>query len=240
MKEPCLAENPLLPHRKLSELYLLMLRCRDLERKRRVAKSGSREAFLAAATMQLLPGDLLSSETSDDTAEILAPVGKSGKIAGSLQTEIPSRLTVCAGAARGMTAAATDGLVLTMTRAGTVEPGWREALGWAHSDVLPLIFLCEDAANGGKGRSSETLTWSAMEAFAKKLRLPVLAVDGEDAVAVYRVMQECVIRARTGCGPAVIWAVTSPRTKTLQRSQQPISRLQSYLKVRNIPLPKRT
>jgi hypothetical protein len=239
-----LSENPLLPHRKLSELYLLMLRCRDLERKRRVVKSGPREAYLAATTMQLQPGDLLCGEANDATADILAPVGKSGKIPGSLHTDIPSRLTVCAGAARGMTAAATDGLVLAFTRAGVVEPGWREALAWAHKDMLPLVFLCEDAANGGKGKSGDILTWSAMEALAKKLRLPVLAVDGEDAVAVYRVMQESVIRARTGCGPAIIWAVTSPhadsKAKMTSRSQQPISRLQSYLKVRKIPLPKRT
>jgi pyruvate dehydrogenase E1 component alpha subunit len=238
-----LSENPLLPHRKLSELYLLMLRCRDLERKRKPAqtgvKSGPREAYLAATTMQLLPGDLLCHEAGDESAEILSPVGKTGTLQGSLHTSVKSRLTVCAGAARGMTASASDGLVLAMTRAGMAEPGWQEALLWAHNDLLPLIFLCEDSANGGKGKNADILTWAAMETFTRKNRIAITAVDGEDAVAVYRVMQESVIRARTGCGPAVIWAVTSPKTKTLPPNQQPVARMQSYLRVRKINLPKR-
>ena len=235
-----MSENPLLPHRKLSELYLLMLRCRDLERRRRVAKSGTREAFLAAATMQLLPGDLLCGEADDSTAETLAPVGKTGKTPGSLLTDIKSRLTICAGAARGMTASATDGLVLALTRAGAPETGWQETVTWAHNEKLPLVVLCEDAVNGGSSKSRDVLTWAAMDTFARKLRLAILAVDGEDAVAVYRVMQESVIRARTGGGPAVIWAVTSPKAKTLTRNQQPIARMQSYLRVRKIALPKRS
>ncbi|WP_263377656.1 thiamine pyrophosphate-dependent dehydrogenase E1 component subunit alpha [Granulicella paludicola] len=234
-----MSENPLLPHRKLSELYLQMLRCRDLERKHKAAKRGPREAFLAATTMQLLPGDLLSHEADDESAEILSPVGKSGKLAGSLHTSVKSRLAVCAGAARGMTASATNALVLAITRAGVAAPGWQEALLWAHNDLLPLIFLCEDSANGGKGKTADALTWSAMETFTRKNRIAITAVDGEDAVAVYRVMQESVIRARTGCGPAVIWAVTSPKTKSAPASQQPVAKLQSYLRVRKIALPKR-
>jgi pyruvate dehydrogenase E1 component alpha subunit len=234
-----LSENPLLPHRKLSELYLQMLRCRDLERRQKAPKRGPREAFLAATTMQLLPGDLLCHETDDESAEILSPVGKSGKLLGSLPTTVQSRFAVCAGVARGITASAADGLVLAMTRAGATEPGWQEALLWSHNELLPLILLCEDSANGGKGKKVDTLTWAAMETFTRKNRIAITAVDGEDAVAVYRVMQESVIRARTGCGPAVIWAVTSPKTKALPTSQQPVARLQSYLRVRKIALPKR-
>jgi hypothetical protein len=64
----------------------------------------------------------------------------------------------------------------------------------------------------------------------------VVSVDGEDAVAVYRVMQECVVRTRVIGGPAVIWALSTPATAPLTRAQQPIARLRSYMAARNIKL----
>lgn len=235
-------ENPLLPHRKLSELYLLMLRCLELERsaaRRKAARGGAREALLAATTMQLMPGDLLCSEPGDTTLEELAPKGKDPKVPGLLAAIRDARLAASAAAARGLTAAGSHGLVLAYVRAGEVEAGWAEALAWAYEQRVPLVVVCEDAVNGGAGKRAGVVSWPAMQAFAKKLRLPILAVDGADAVAVYRVMQESVIRARHNDGPAVIWAVTSPRDAKMPRSQQPLGRLQSYLRVRSIPLPKR-
>jgi hypothetical protein len=234
-----LPENPLLPHRKLSELYALTLRCRDMERKARSAKGGAREALLAATAMQLQPGDLLSADTmSDALTDALAPLGKTAKLSGVLATQAEARLTACAGAARGMVASTANGLVLAYTSAGSLEHGWQDALTFSQEEQLPLILACEDATGVRKAKK-DSLNWSAMEAFAKKLKLPTLVVDGEDAVAVYRVMQESVIRARYGGGPAIIWAITSPRHKPLSPSQQPLGRLKSYMKVRSIPLPKR-
>jgi len=51
-------------------------------------------------------------------------------------------------------------------------------------------------------------------------------------------MQESVLRARQGGGPAVLWAVMTP-TKSLAAmpaSSQPIARLRSYLSARKISL----
>ena len=239
-----MSENPLLPHRKLSELYLRVLHCRELERelaRQRGAarKFGAREALLAATSIQMMPGDLLCGETGDTSAEELAPLGKDGKTPGVLNASPGARLITCAGAARGITASIGGGLVLAYTRAGSVEPGWTEALAWANEQRVPLIVVCEDFANGGtSGKAKpDTLSWPAMQTLAKKLRLPILAVDGADAVAVYRVMQESVIRARHNDGPAIIWAVTSPKSTKLLPSKQPLGRLKSYLRTRSIPLP---
>jgi pyruvate dehydrogenase E1 component alpha subunit len=241
-----LSENPLLPHRKLKELYLLMLRCRQLDRKQSAkAKSGAREALLAATAIHLLPGDLLCGTANDAAAEELAPVGKTGKVPGYVDAQIESRLPICAALARGLQAAGTDGVVLTYTAADTKEPGWMNSLSWAQEAELPLILVCADATGGAKPKGTgkkaeERLTWVAVEAFARKVRVPILAVDGDDAVAVYRCMQESVIRARNGCGPAILWAVTSSPKTVVPRSRQPLARLESYLKVRNIQLPKRS
>lgn len=239
-----MSENPLLPHRKLSELYLRTLRCRELERElarqRGAAKKfGAREALLAATSIQLSPGDLLCGEADDISVEELAPLGKDGKTPGLVKATPNIRLATCAGAALGVMASAGGGLVLAYTRAGSIQPGWTEALAWANEQQVPLIVVCEDSANGGaQGKAKpDTLSWPAMQTLSKKLRLPILAVDGADAVAVYRVMQESVIRVRHNDGPAVIWAVTSPKSTKLTPSQQPLGRLKTYLKTRHIPLP---
>ena len=237
-------ENPLLPHRKLRELHALMLRCRDLERKQR-SRGPAREALLAATTIHLLPGDLLSASPDDLVAALLAPEPRKAGNGGSL-IAVPSRsmrLPLCAAAARGLQASATEGLVLAFAEAGAAEPGWQQALEWAQQSQLPLLLTCADAT-GGRSRSTKlgsepALNFSTISKFAKRLRLPVLTVDGEDAVAVYRVMQESVLRARLGGGPAVLWAVMTPvsgSSAKLPRASQPIVRLEKYLAARDISL----
>ncbi len=241
-------ENPLLPHRKLRELHTLMLRTRDLERKQKATTA--REALLAATTMQLLPGDLLSARTGDLTAAQLAPAGKKHnptdkkpRTTGALPpiANIPTRLALCAAAAKALQAAGTDGVVLSFTHHAAAEPGWLPALEWAQSAQLPLILACTDPTAGlptssKKTRPAEpTLDFATLNRLAARTKLAVLTVDGEDAVAVYRVMQESVLRARLGGGPAVIWAMMSPTTAKPKRSHQPIPRLEAYLAARKIP-----
>ncbi len=221
-----------------------MMRCRELERKDK-SRSSAREALLAATAIHLLPGDLLSATVPDLAAGQLAPEGKKPSKGGTLVTPagLSERLGVGAAAARGLQAAGTDGLVLSFAQAGSVESGWQEALDWAQQSQLPLILACADATGGvpsqSAKRSEPTMDYASMSRFAKRIKLPILTVDGEDAVAVYRVMQESVLRARFGGGPAVLWAVMTPLTAASPRpprSSQPIVRLESYMKARNIPL----
>ncbi len=247
-------ENPLLPHRKLRELYTLMQHCRDLDAQaiKATPKTSrkplpAREAILAATTIHLLPGDLLSAELADDTIPQLAPAPKTKKAPIGLFT-VPApqpRLPLCAAAARAIQASDSEALLLAFVNAGTPNPGWTYALEWAQQAQLPFLLTCIDASGGSSKllrspKSDEpALNLPTITAFARKLKLPVLPVDGEDAVALYRVMQESALRARLGGGPAVIWALTTPPgAKPLPRSLQPISRLQKYMATRNISLPR--
>jgi len=238
-----LSENPLLPHSKLRELHALMVRCRSLERKQ-PSRGSIREALLAATLIHLLPGDLLSGDAGNRVLEALAPEGKHQSPAGSLigGDFLGGRLLICAAAARGLQAAGGDGVLLAFARAGGSERGWMEALEWAQQSQLPLLLACSDATNGAASGSRKSadpaIDFSSMSRFARRHHLPVLTVDGEDAVAVYRVMQESVLRARQGGGPSVLWAVMTPGRSlaTLPRSSQPISRLRSYLAARKISL----
>lgn len=236
-----MSENPLLPHRKLRELSALMHRARALDRKQK--SDTMREALLAATLMQLLPGDLLSAADGDATAGSLAPPAKKpgcGSAIGGLAIE--ARLPLSAAAARGLQAAGAEGLVLALTNAGTPEPGWIPALEWAQQAQLPLILACADATNGGRTRLGKqrepVLDFVSMSRLAKRIKIPVLTVDGEDAVAVYRVMQETVLRARQSGGPAVLWAVMTPARSitNLPASSQPLARLRSYMAARKISL----
>ena len=117
-----------------------------------------------------------------------------------------------------------------------------ESLEWAHSSELPMILACSDATNGAASSSrkgaEQAVDFSSMSRFARRNHLPVLTVDGEDAVAVYRVMQESVSRARQAGGPSVLWAVMTPAraVATMPRSSQPIARLRNYLAARKISL----
>jgi hypothetical protein len=240
-----LSENPLLPHSKLRELHDLMQRCHTLERKQ---KSGAaREALLAATAIHLLPGDLLSAAAGDMTAGQMAPAAKKPNVGSAVGGgAIDARLSLCAAAARGLQAAGVDGLVLAFAQAGGVEPGWMAALEWAQQSQLPLLVACADTTGGkptsrdrrGGKRAEPALNYANMSRFAKRMKLPVLTVDGEDAVAVYRVMQESVLRARMGGGPAVLWAVMTPKESIakMPRSNQPIARLRQYMAVRRISL----
>lgn len=236
-----MSENPLLPHSKLRELHALMQRCRTLERKQ--SNGLAREALLAATTLQLLPGDLLSATAGDLTAGQLAPVTRKAGTEGGVVRAVgfEARLPLCAAAAKGLQASGSECLVLALARAGAAEPEWVAALQWAQTAQLPLILTVADATGGKPARKTKghvALEYSTMTRVAKRLQLPVLTVDGEDAVAVYRVMQESVRRARMGGGPAVLWAVMTSADKagTMPRSQHPMVRLQAYMAARKIRL----
>lgn len=253
-----LAENPLLPNAELRALLELTRSCANLDalaaRKsarlagragtRPFTVPGPREALLAGTAMQLRTGDLLVNEPGDATALALALTPKRpAPTATAIPEVLPAsaHLQCSVAMAAALRATGSDGLVLQYARAGSPQHSWAEALAWAQQLLLPWILVCADA-RGAKAFSSSTpakkefLTWTNVHGTAAKLQLPILTVDGEDAVAVYRVMQESVLRARAGGGPAILWAML-PSAKNLalrSRAEKPVGRLERYLKARKI------
>lgn len=229
-----MADNPLLPQQRLRELHALMQRVRKLER--RQPHGMTREALLASVVLHLGTGDLLSGPGDDRVIRELAPTSSTPSANNDLPASL--RLPLCAGAARGMQAAGTDRLTVAIAHAGFSEPGWADALTWAQRDQLPFLLVCADprpapaAPRARSVRRKDPLTWTAVTQLAHKIKLPVFPVDGLDAVAVYRVMQESSARARTHGGPAVLWAVLG--TGRLPLREQPLSRLQAYMAARGI------
>jgi TPP-dependent pyruvate/acetoin dehydrogenase alpha subunit len=231
-----LADNPLLPQDRLRELHALMQRIRTMDRRR---TSVAREALLAAALSHLSAGDLVSAAADDRTLGALAPKSAAGETAHDVPQSL--RIPLCAGAARGMQTAGTDRLAVAFLDAGAQESGWEDALRWAHRDRLPfLLIVADNGRSAGRRRSNNSsrratsLLWPELTKLGRSLHLPHFPVDGEDAVAVYRVMQETSARARSGGGPSVLWAMLS--AERLSPRQQPLKRLEAYMAARKIRL----
>lgn len=227
-----MADNPLLPQNRLRELHALMQRIRAVDRRRSKA---AREALLASTLIHLSDGDLVSGNSDDRTLRELAPKSSAGKDAHDVPLSL--RIPLCAGAARGMRTAGTDRLAVAITDAGSAQPGWADALRWAHRDRLPfLLIVADDGRNSSRRQASRAtpLQWPDLTKLSQSIHLPHFPIDGEDAVAVYRVMQETSARARSGGGPSVLWAMLS--SQRLSARQQPINRLEEYMAARGIRL----
>lgn len=228
-----LADNPLLPQTRLRELHALIGRVRTLDRRR---GWGAREALVAATVIHLSGGDLVSGVAGDRTLGDIAPKSRAGEEAHELPANL--RLPLCAGAARGMQTAGTDRLAVCFADAGTAEAGWSDALRWAHRDRLPLLLVVADEGTRANrktpARNGPALSWTELTKLARGMHLPHFPVDGEDAVAVYRVVQETAARARSGGGPSVIWGMLSAERPAA--GQQPLRRLEQYMAGRGIRL----
>lgn len=253
-----MAENPLLPNAELQALLALTRHCITLDktarrqaasrkpRARAVAPLPFREAFLAGSAVQLRPGDLLVGEPGDATTAKLGPAAEDSNetpptILPNLRPDTP-RLLLAAAFAAALRAAGTEAIVLAFARQSAAEPGWNEALAWAQERQLPLILACADPRGPNAFRddpraSKAALSWQTVSRAAKRLQLPVLTLDGEDAVAMYRSTQESILRARAGGGPAILWAMLPDLKSAVPRppSAQPLRRLQQYLRARKIP-----
>ncbi len=228
-----MADNPLLPQARLRELHALMHRIRTTDRRR---STSAREALLAATLIHLSTGDLVSGRADDATLRALAPKSNAGDDAHDVPQSL--RIPLCAGVARGMQTAGTDRIAVAFTDAGAPETGWADAVRWAHRDRLPFLLIVADNGNGsarkGSSRNAPPLLWPELTKLAHSIHLPHFPVDGEDAVAVYRVVQETSARARSGGGPSVIWAMLS--AERLASRQQPLKRLDAYMALRGISL----
>jgi acetoin:2,6-dichlorophenolindophenol oxidoreductase subunit alpha len=95
-----------------------------------------------------------------------------------------------------------------------VQPGeapaalWTRALGFAAQHDLPIVFVVLPPARIERGGGpARPVTLSPVLAIAHRNTVPGIAVDANDPVALYRVAQESITRARAGGGAALIECV---------------------------------
>jgi TPP-dependent pyruvate/acetoin dehydrogenase alpha subunit len=112
-----------------------------------------------------------------------------------------------------------------------------DAMAFAATQKLPMVCLVE---SGFDSRLELPGQPSGPYVGADPAFYPNIPVDGSDAVAVYRVTQEAVRRAREGHGPAVIECITSRASATEHLSgkdqtvqhvaQDPLMFMKQYLR----------
>ncbi len=215
-------ENPLVPHAVLQQMYAGMKALRALEPNAAALAAGGHslrgeEACRASSLLSLGAGDLVSDvpgsavRTQRRGAAVLETMAPGVLLLPSIAAAI-ERLSLAVGAASALRVQGESRLVLLYARAGEVSPAvWKQSFGTAGRRELPIIFLVLPRA--GKQRSDR------ISDRAQNWGVPGMPVDAADAVALYRVMQESVLRARGGDGPALIecvsWQPAGAATQTV-------------------------
>jgi 2-oxoisovalerate dehydrogenase E1 component len=121
---------------------------------------------------------------------------------------VAAGLPIAVGAATAAQLRAEGGVVAAFFGDGAPAQGaFHEALNLAAVWHLPVIFFCE---NNGYAEFSPASTQhgASLELRAAGYGIPYVSVDGNDVVATAATMDEVVLVARSGGGPAVVEAAT--------------------------------
>ncbi|HEX3435127.1 MAG TPA: thiamine pyrophosphate-dependent enzyme [Pseudacidobacterium sp.] len=219
----------LISDEKLRQLYSTMLKYRILETHARTIVRGlpslrGHEAAVAGAAIDLRRGDAIFS--ADGTAgsylqgsELSVVFERLHKRAQTKKKfEIPglaSQVAIATGSVLASSRKQSAGITLALLTDSAVQlDSARESLTFAGASKLPIIYLRVAPASG--------------EDFPPSLDLPLIPVDANDVVAVYRVAYECILRARQGGGPSVI------ECRTFTTKRDPIRSMEQYLSVKGL------
>lgn len=103
-----------------------------------------------------------------------------------------------------------------------------DALLLAGEKRLPIIFVTESKVKKGMSSTALRKLDDEMNATAAQCGFPAIPVDGCDAVAVFRVAQEAISRARKGGGPTLI------DCKVWHGATDAIAHIEAYMNKRGI------
>jgi TPP-dependent pyruvate/acetoin dehydrogenase alpha subunit len=184
----------LISRQKLLALYSAMLRCRSIaeqlgSRMKKVNSVLGHEAAAVGAAIDLLPHDTVVAGLWPDAA--LQAINPTVSIASSIS--VASRSTPADESGCRIT-------VLFSNSRRSWHSSWFKALALAAGRNLPFLFVSLSAPDAHQGiDGAEVLPMRS-----KGYSLPLIAVDGNDVVAVYRVASEAIAHARKGHGPTLI------------------------------------
>ena len=115
---------------------------------------------------------------------------------------LPSNAHMAMGAALA-SKARKNGQITVVFANGDADESWSEALEIAGAHGLPIIFVKQESS-GRNGRSAKRGTQAKNASSSESATFPRIPVDRNDVVAVHRVANEAIARARQGRGPTVI------------------------------------
>jgi TPP-dependent pyruvate/acetoin dehydrogenase alpha subunit len=233
----------------LRRLYASMLRCRMLsERAQHLAATASagefaigHEAIVAGATLELGSEDMLVASPGNLGAQIMRgtqwsdavrqngdQVGVATAGTGVLGSFDPFNLGT--GIALAHRLEKTHNVVVALSADGTPSPDrCHEAMKFAGVHKLPIIYVLRGGSVFGTGAATGTPALEEISFMARDCGLPAVIVDGNDAVAMWRVTQESVHRARNGAGPTLIECETR-----LTQYEDPLTHMEHYMRKRGV------
>lgn len=217
------------------------------------------EAMEVGATVGLLPDDVISPSSRETTAHIMRgrPLGQvfaqylvRKRGAKQQPSQVPAvlpdletQLSIATGLALACKMQKSTSVVMALSGGGAeaLKSG-DHALRFAGANRLPVIFVVE---NNSWRESS-----AAFDDFfirSREYGFPVITVDGNDAVAVYRVCHEARERARQGYGPTLVecqtyhWYARANGLAQLGEEEiwewarrEPVQAMEHYLRKRNL------
>ena len=225
----------LISDEKLLAIYITMLKCRMLEERTRILFKlnhlngntvAGQEAAIAGVVIDLLPEDNVRAVPSDILHLFIKGLAVEKLLAKAFSASAPDgsvseQLKLTIDDAMAYKANKNSGIgVVFCNGASTNDNFWEAALKVAGANKLPILFVSQGTngpasgdpkSNGGRTRVK-----------AKTYGFPAIAVEGNDAVAVYRVACEAIAHARMGDGPTLI---------ECQRWQEgdPLANMENYL-----------
>jgi len=103
---------------------------------------------------------------------------------------------------------------------------WHETLKFAGAHKLPILYVVKQAA-ANPSSSTQNAHLEDFSFMARDYGFPGIIVDGSDVVAVWRVAQESLHRARNGSGPTLIDC-------RMESSQDPLAHMEHYMRERSV------
>jgi pyruvate dehydrogenase E1 component alpha subunit len=245
------APAAVLTGQKLQQLYFSMLKCQMLAR--RVQEISTTQP-IAPGREAVLVGVLAHAQSEDYTA-LAHNAFLAGLLRGeSLKALLTQQLSSTPGPApyQGKVSPAQFALIRGMGQAKELLGSGKAVLVFCGQDPAALDFQQEALALAAKYKAPmvcliET-NLSSLAAEEKQRRgkkkparyqFPEIAVDGADVVAIFRVAQEAIRRARTGHGPSLIKCVMPEEVSVEQAdgtvtAHDPLAFMEQYLRRRNL------
>jgi len=211
----------LISNEKLHGLYAAMLKCRMLVegsrafiRQSKVSGKNSavagREAATVGVAIDLHPEDSIVPLTGDPIRYVIHSLPLEALFARLFQPAVPwpgtaARLkaAIDVAVANKINKIRNISVVFSTNGLNSLGP-WHEALRFAGVHGLPMIFVSWDTSLPEPPISDSQVKAKGAGLKTKACGFPAITVDGNDAVAVYRVAHEAIAHARMGDGPSLI------------------------------------
>ncbi len=162
---------------------------------------------------------------------------------------IAGQFNIAAGIALASRQLEKSNVVVALADDGLAALGfWHEAARMAARNRLPIVFVVENCAQSHTNGTGAVKSDEDLRDRAEAYGFPGITVDGNDVVAVFRVTQESIHRARSGAGPTLIECRTwrwhaeadgnsSDRSSKLLKARKdhdPLLHMEHYMKKRSL------